>query len=99
MWYVWECLAGNPKTPGDVLRCVAASTRVRVRELVAENPATPVDVLEDLAVDACEEVGFALVGNPRISSHMLHLLAEHLSDNTAGEAIRARRAHTREGRR
>ncbi len=99
MWYVWECLAGNPHTPGDVLRRVAASSRVRVRALVAKNPSTPTDVLEGLAEDSSEEVGFALVENPRISSHMLHLLAEHLSDNVAGEAKRTSRARAREGKR
>lgn len=50
-WERQRRIAANPSAPADVLRKLAYSKRVDVRQLIAQHPAVPADTLEILSFD------------------------------------------------
>jgi len=53
---LWRALAGNPRTPGEVLRRLVHAPEVQARVVLAGNPAVPESILRELADDGAPEV-------------------------------------------
>ena len=78
--------AKDPYTTFTVLRKLAESKNVKVREAVASNPNLQVYVMEVLAFDPVIKVRIALTLNPNLSLKAWKLLKED-SDSTVISAL------------
>jgi hypothetical protein len=73
--YVLSDVAGNSKTPVEVLRSLHARGGYLVEWGLARNPRTPSDVLHDLAARENQYTRGTVAGNPGTPSEDLELLA------------------------
>ena len=71
---VLDALAGNERTPPDLLAELARHEKWQVRYHVAKNPSTPRPVLEQLYPEDRNRFGLAV--NPSVSEAMFRRLAE-----------------------
>lgn len=72
---VLDAMAGNERTPPDVLSELARHKKSQVRYDVAKNPSTPGPVLEQLYAE--DQNRYALAVNPSVPEAMLRRLAEN----------------------
>ena len=77
-WLVRAAVAGNPKTPPDVLERLSKDQAMPVRRAVAGNPKTPPEVLERLAKDLAWLVRAAVAGNAATTT--AHVVTQLLHD-------------------
>lgn len=68
--------ARNPYTTFTVLRKLAESKNVKIREAVAANPNVQVHVMEDFTKDSSPKVRAALASNPKLSLKVWTILKE-----------------------
>jgi pentose-5-phosphate-3-epimerase len=61
-------IAGNPKTPVEMLTNFSKHESENVRASVAVNPSTPVETLDSLMIDENEDVRAAVMKNPVIKA-------------------------------
>lgn len=74
-WYVIYHISWNPSAPPELLKELASSKVVSVRQGVANNRNTPPEVLEKLSRDRSKWVRWAVAGNPRTpASALWHLI-------------------------
>ena len=59
-------IAGNPKTPVELLNKFSKHENENIRSSVAVNPSTPADTLDSLMIDENEDVRAAVMKNPVI---------------------------------
>lgn len=68
--------AKNPYTTFTVLRKLAESKQVKIREAVAANQNVQTYVMENLAVDSSVKVRVSLTSNPKLSNKAWLILSE-----------------------
>lgn len=79
--------AKNPYTTFTVLRKLAESKKVKIREAVASNQNVQTFVMENLAVDGSVKVRVALASNPKLSNKAWQILSED-SDSLVVQALK-----------
>lgn len=81
--------AQNPYTTFTVLRKLAESKKVKIREAVAGNQNVQTYVMENLATDDSVKVRAALATNPKLSNKAWKILSE----DSAVEVIEMLKTH------